>query len=120
MDPFSPRPGYRIMICVRGQCAESHFGRQLEKYLMDLIEQHGLDNLEHPQHTTCQVTNCLGVCADGPIMIIHPGAIKYQHVDQAALERIFQSHILNGRPVRELMVNVAPSRSVLKFIKRKA
>jgi (2Fe-2S) ferredoxin len=101
------------MICVRGQCAESEFGRRLEKQLIKLIEQHGLADPDHPRHTTCQVTNCLGVCANGPIMIVHPGAIKYQQVNQAALERIFHSHILNGQPVQELAADTAPSRPVL-------
>ena len=106
---FSTRPGYRIMICVRGQCAESGLGRRLEQQLASLIERHGLDDPGHSLHTTCRLTNCLGVCADGPIMIVHPGAIKYQRVDQAALEQIFEQHILKGQPVEALIVKQLPS-----------
>jgi (2Fe-2S) ferredoxin len=102
------------MICVRGQCAESGLGKQLEQQLTFLIEQHGLDNPDHPQHVTCRITNCLGVCANGPIMIIHPEAVKYQQVDRAALERIFYNHILNGQPVEELRVKFPVSRPIAK------
>jgi len=102
------------MICVRGQCADSGLGRQLEKHLLHLIEQHGLDDANHPDHVSCRVTNCLAVCANGPVMIIHPEAIKYQHVDKAALEQIFESHILKGQPVEALMVKYPTSRPILK------
>ncbi|MCQ3977194.1 MAG: hypothetical protein DPW09_27515 [Anaerolineae bacterium] len=107
------------MICVRGQCAESNRGRQLEQLLLDLIERHGLADPDHPQYVSCTVTNCLGVCADGPVMIIHPEAVKYHHVTPAALERIFQQHLLGNRPVEELIVREAPVKSILKNIQRK-
>ena len=110
---FSNRRGRRVLICVRGQCAESNQGQRLEKRLTELIEQHGLDDSNHPQHVSCTLTNCLGVCADGPIIIVHPEAIKYQHVNEAALERIFQQHLLRGQPVEELIVRQQPSRPIL-------
>lgn len=91
----------RILICVRGQCAESGQGKQLEQQLRQLIEQHHLDRNDHPRHTTCAITNCLGVCENGPVMIVHPDGVKYHHVDAAALERIFDQHILGGQPVEE-------------------
>jgi len=110
---FSTRRGRRVLICVRGQCAESNQGQLLEKRLTELIEQHGLDDSNHPQHVSCTLTNCLGVCADGPIIIVHPEAIKYQHVNEAALERIFQQHLLRGQPVEGLIVRQQPSRPIL-------
>jgi (2Fe-2S) ferredoxin len=108
----STRRGRRVLICVRGQCAESGRGRQLERRLNELIQQHGLDDPDHPQHTSCAITNCLGVCMNGPIMIVHPEIIKYQHVDPAALESIFQQHLLKGQPVEELIVHQPPSRPI--------
>jgi (2Fe-2S) ferredoxin len=86
----------------------------LERRLNELIQQHGLDDSDHPQHTRCTITNCLGVCINGPIMVIHPEIIKYQHVDAAALERIFQQHLLQGQPVEELIVHQSPSRPIFK------
>lgn len=100
------------MICVRGQCAESDKGRKLERQLLHLIEQHRLDDPEHPQHTTCQITNCLAVCDNGPIMIVHPEGIKYQHVDEQALNLIFQQHLLNNKPVEALRVTALPPRRI--------
>jgi (2Fe-2S) ferredoxin len=111
---FPPRKGKRILICVRGQCAESGQGKQLEKHLNHLIQQYGLENEEHPKHTTCTITNCLGVCEGGPVMIVHPDAIKYHHVDKAALDKIFHSHILNNKPVNHLIVSAQTPRRKFK------
>jgi (2Fe-2S) ferredoxin len=110
----SPRPSRRVLICVRGQCAESNRGFKLEQHLLELIRQHGLDAPGHPQHTTCTVTNCLGVCTNGPIIIVHPEAIKYQQVDRTALERIFHCHLLHNQPVEELRVKQLPAKPILK------
>lgn len=103
MTPIN-RTGYRIMICARGDCASPLTSRALEQKLQSLIVAHGLDDPAHPQHTVCRLTNCLGVCANGPVMIIHPDGIKYHQVDEAALEQIFQEHILGGQPVEALIL----------------
>jgi cob(I)alamin adenosyltransferase len=43
------------------------------------------------------------VCSDGPIMVVYPEGIWYHHVDEAALERIYEEHILGGQPVEALI-----------------
>lgn len=96
--------GYRVLICIRGNCADSEWGHALEDYLNKLVKEYGLDDPNHPQHTTCRVTNCLGVCHSGPILIVHPGAIRYHQVNKEKLERIFQQHICLGQPISELIL----------------
>lgn len=113
------RPVRRVLICVRGQCAESNRGFKLEQHLLELLHQHGLADSTHPQYTTCTVTNCLGVCENGPVMIVHPEAIKYQKVDRAALERIFWEHLLHNQPVEEFIVQQVPAKPIFKNVKRK-
>jgi (2Fe-2S) ferredoxin len=117
-DGLPPRHPRRVLICVRGQCAESGRGFKLEQHLLKLIQEHGLDDPAHPQHTTCTVTNCLGVCENGPILIVHPEAIKYQHIDPPTLERIFHEHLRHNQPVEALKVKQIPPKPVLKSGKR--
>lgn len=112
--PFSTRRGKRVLICVRGQCAEPEQGKRLERHLTQLIEQYGLDNGDHPKHTTCTITNCLAVCEHGPVLIVHPDGIKYQHVTLPALEQIFHSHILNNKPVNNLVAAGSTTRRLFK------
>lgn len=119
MESFSSRRGRRVMICVRGQCASPELGKALEKQLLALITNHGLDNPDHSHYTTCTLTNCLAVCEAGPVMIVHPEGVKYQQLTGARLERIFQEHLLDDRPVVELMAPRQPSRPILPQKKRR-
>lgn len=97
--------GKRILICIKGNCAEPAAGFALEKYMLKLIEEHGLDDSEHPNHLSCTVVNCLGACDKrGPIMTVHPGAIKYYGIDQTAADRIFYEHLLNDTPVEDYVL----------------
>lgn len=98
-----PPHGHRVLICVKGNCAHPDLGQALHQKMLKLIRQHGLDDPHHPHYTTCKIVQCLGVCAGGPIMMIHPEAIRYHQVDEAALERIVREHLLQSRPVEDLM-----------------
>jgi len=101
---FSKQHGHRVLVCIRGNCAPPELGNTLEACLLKLIRAHGLDDPTHPRHVTCRTVQCLGVCHSGPIVMVHPGAIRYQQVDERALEHIFQEHLLQGRPVKALML----------------
>lgn len=106
------RNGRRVMICVRGECAPRAKGFDLERRLLELIAAHGLDDPDHPQHLRCILTNCLAVCHSGPVMMVHPEAIRYVNVTEAHLELIFQHHFLADQPVKPLIYDERPARSV--------
>jgi (2Fe-2S) ferredoxin len=100
------------MICVRGQCSPAEKGKTIETLLHKLIAKHGLDDPDHAQHATVTLTNCLAVCADGPVLIVHPEGVKYHKVDEPSLERIFHEHIIGGQPIDELRAPGSLPRSI--------
>lgn len=95
----------KILICVKGSCADPEEGFALEKYVLSLLAQYGLDDPAHPRHTTCAVVNCLAACErQGPIMMVNPGGVKYHRLNPAVVAQIIQEHLLNGAPVEAHVV----------------
>jgi cob(I)alamin adenosyltransferase len=88
---------------MHGDCAESGQGQQLHHKFLELNRAHDLNKLRNSERVKCSLVDCLGVCSGGPIMVVYPEGIWYDHVDEAALERIYQEHILNNQPVEELI-----------------
>lgn len=48
---------------------------------------------------------CLNRCELGPVMVVYPEAIWYTWVDQADMDEIIDSHLVNGKPVERLMLD---------------
>lgn len=47
-------------------------------------------------------TGCMGLCAQGPLMVTYPDRIMYTHVKAEDVEEIWESHIMGGKPVERL------------------
>lgn len=44
---------------------------------------------------------CLGACKHGPIVIIYPDGVWYRCPSKKALRAIIESHVQNGKPVKQ-------------------
>ena len=47
--------------------------------------------------------DCLRVCEQGPIAVVYPDGVWYHHVDEAAIDRIVDEHLVGGRIVEDLV-----------------
>src|SRR5208282_4323002 len=60
----------------------------------------GLDH--EVQLTTC---GCMGLCAEGPVIVVYPAAVWYRRVQPSDAAEIVAAHLGNGRPVGRLLWN---------------
>jgi (2Fe-2S) ferredoxin/predicted O-methyltransferase YrrM len=56
------------------------------------------------QLTTC---GCMGLCDEGPVMVVYPGGIWYRHVQPSDISEIVGQHLCGGKPVDRLIWNDA-------------
>jgi len=100
-----------VLVCGGTGCQSNHSVEVMDE-LRKLIEAAGRkDDIQIIQ------TGCQGLCAKGPIMVVHPGNIFYQEVKPDMVERIFNEHILGGTPVDDyLMVEELPSGEKIHYV----
>ncbi len=58
------------------------------------------------QVTTC---GCMGLCDEGPILVVYPEGSWYRRVRLADLPEIVETHLRDGRPLDRLLWNDAPA-----------
>lgn len=52
---------------------------------------------------------CLRICAEGPVAVVYPEGVWYRGCSGENLRRIFDEHMVNGRPVAELQIELTKS-----------
>ena len=95
MDSYA----HHVLVCVGGFCSPDQRGRELYRLLPSLLQREGL--LFGPERVKRGETPCLGVCSNGPIVVVYPEGVLYAGVTPALLERIVVEHLRDGRVVEE-------------------
>ncbi|MBE6039798.1 MAG: NADH-quinone oxidoreductase subunit NuoF [Clostridiales bacterium] len=87
-----------VLVCGGTGCTSNHSWEimdELKKLIADAGKQDEIQIIQ---------TGCQGLCAKGPIMVVHPGNVFYQEVTPEMVDQIFNEHIIGGKPVEEFLM----------------
>jgi len=82
------------MMCVGKSCGEN---MPLLKSLKAKVTAAGLD--AGKMAVRVNRAGCLGVCEQGPIMVVHPEGVWYYGLTEEKLDRIVDEHFKQDKPV---------------------
>lgn len=88
-----------VFICTGRYCDPEGKAAQIYRALAAKLGE--LGDYDNPIRVKRGLTPCLGVCYNGPLLVVYPDGIWYHSVDEAVLSRIVTEHLQENRPVQE-------------------
>ena|GEM_PF-234654 len=90
-----------IFICTGCYCDPDGKAPGIYRALAHKLGQ--LGEYDNPVRVKRGTTPCLGVCYNGPLLVVYPDGVWYHSVDEAVLDRIVNEHLINNQPVEEFI-----------------
>lgn len=84
-------------VCVNEEACAPLGADAVHKAMKDRLKAAGLK-----EDFRVNKAGCLGQCGHGPIVVVYPDGVWYSHVSPAEGVRIWEEHVVAGRPVDEL------------------
>jgi len=86
-----------VLICGGTGCTSSG-SQSIQKAFAESLEKNGLT-----EEVKIVQTGCFGLCALGPVVIVHPDGTFYSRVEATDVDEIVTEHLLKGRVVERLV-----------------
>uniref|UniRef100_A0A7C1JCY1 (2Fe-2S) ferredoxin domain-containing protein n=1 Tax=Caldilinea aerophila TaxID=133453 RepID=A0A7C1JCY1_9CHLR len=101
-----------VFLCTGAYCDPLGKAKRLYHLLGQCLGE--LGEYDNPERVKRGLTPCLGVCYNGPLLVVYPEGIWYHSVDEALLRRIVEEHLRGGQPVEEYVFHRLCSRHLCK------
>lgn len=88
-----------VFLCTGSYCDPLGKAKRLYHLLGQCLGE--LGEYDNPERVKRGLTPCLGVCYNGPLLVVYPEGIWYHSVDEVLLRRIVEKHLRGGQPVEE-------------------
>jgi (2Fe-2S) ferredoxin len=75
--------------------------QRMRDYAKARIKQLGLAG---PGQVRVNQSGCLDRCEEGPVCVVYPEGVWYTYIDEADIDEIVDSHLVNGQPVDRLKI----------------
>ncbi len=95
---YEDAPEKFVMVCGGTGCHSGHSQDVMDRF-NELIKASGMENEVKVIQTGCQ-----GLCAKGPIVVVHPGGTFYEEVNATKAEKIFNEHVVNDHPAEDFLL----------------
>ena len=86
-----------IAVCMGTGCTSSA-STELRQALREELDTQGLNG-----QVEVRRTGCVGFCAEGPIVVVHPGETFYTRVTLPDVKTIVEEHVVGGQRVERLL-----------------
>ena len=94
---------YHAVMCIGKSCGEN---MPLLQYLKKRVTEEGIG--EGEAAVRVNRAGCLGVCRNGPVMVVYPQGVWYSGLNKRKIDKIIASHFKGGEPVTELAFHIQP------------
>ena len=94
---------HRILYCSSAGCVSGGCDA-VKSALRKAIDEKGLSS-----KVELVGTGCLGLCGEGPLVLLSSGPTLYQRVNEEAARRIIEEHVVAGNPVKEHLLDLSDS-----------
>ncbi len=110
---------HHLFLCAtptKESCCKSSQGIKSWERLKVILKKLNLEDPDRPEGMVLRSkVDCLRICKAGPILLIWPEGVWYQHVSSDRIEKIIRSHVLEGTPIKDWVLKETP----LKFSSHK-
>jgi NADH-quinone oxidoreductase subunit F/NADP-reducing hydrogenase subunit HndC len=86
---------YQVLVCASTGCISNSSKDVLTRF-QEKVKEAGIANKVDVVQTGCQ-----GLCEMGPVVIIYPQGAFYAKVQPTDVDKIVESHLVNGQVVKE-------------------